>query len=83
MTAVVTLILTLGIGATARVFSIRNSVFFRPQPYPAPESMVLAGEIPMRDGRPSTFGGVRYSNSPSGEIKTRSSRIWQPGKWPG
>jgi putative ABC transport system permease protein len=62
LTALVTFILTLGIGATATVFSIRESVFFRPLPYPAPESMVLVGEAPVKNARPTSLGAARYSN---------------------
>ncbi len=61
-TALVTFILTLGIGAATTVFSIRESVFFRPLPYPNPESLVLAGGTPLKNARPGTMRAVRYSD---------------------
>ncbi len=61
-TVMVTSVLALGIGATATVSSLRNTIFLRPLPYPEPERMVLAGEAPVKNGRPAGFGAVRYLN---------------------
>ena len=73
-TATALLILTLGIGGTAAVFSVLNAVLLRPLPYENPESLASLWTINQRQGLPdgSSWENTRdwVERSPSLEDAT-------------
>src|SRR5882672_8434476 len=54
--AVVVLVLALGIGATSAIFSVVNAVLLRPLPYPAPDRLIMVFSTSERDGRRESDG---------------------------
>jgi putative ABC transport system permease protein len=56
--AVVVLVLALGIGATSAIFSVVNAVLLRPLPYPEPDRLMMVFSASERDGRSEIDGPV-------------------------
>jgi putative ABC transport system permease protein len=54
--AVVVLVLALGIGATSAIFTVVNSVLLRPLPYPEPDQLMMVFSASERDGRRENDG---------------------------
>ncbi len=61
-TALVALVLALGVGANAAVFSVLNSLFLRPLPYPNAEQLVMADEVRLKQNHGLYVGMSRYLN---------------------
>lgn len=53
-------VLAVGIGASTTVFSILNTLFYRPLPYPHPERLVMMGEAYTRGQQSGPMAPVRY-----------------------
>src|SRR5262250_2852294 len=56
--AVVILVLALGIGATSSIFSVVNAVLLRPLPYPEPDRLMTVFSASERKGRSERDGPV-------------------------
>jgi len=56
--AVVILVLALGIGATSSIFSVVNAVLLRPLPYPEPDRLMMVFSASERHGRSERDGPV-------------------------
>ena len=59
LTAVLTL--AFGIGATTAIFSIVEGVLLRPLPFPAPDRLVLFGDVPEGVGAAMGTPGAKRS----------------------
>lgn len=68
------LVLALGIGANAQVFSVIDSVLLRPLPYEQPESLVRVFETFPLAGGSSGEGSVSYPNFEDWREQSRSFR---------
>ena len=62
LTAVVVTALALGVGANTSIFSVLNTLFLRPLPYPDAERLVLAGEVLRKEDRPGALQPARVAN---------------------
>jgi putative ABC transport system permease protein len=58
--AMIVMMLALGIGTNTALFSILNTVFFKPLPYPDAERLVLLGEAPPHQGQTRVVGRSSY-----------------------
>jgi len=60
--AMIVMVLALGIGANTALYSILNTIFFKPLPYPEAERLVLLGEAPPHQGQTGAVGRSSYQN---------------------
>ncbi|WP_165419868.1 hypothetical protein [Edaphobacter modestus] len=72
--AVTILVLALGIGASASIFSVADAVLFRPLPYPNPKQIVRVWEQ-MPNGH---LTNLAESNLNISSHRTTRSRTWPP-----
>ena len=72
LTAVLTL--AFGIGATTAIFSIVEGVLLRPLPFPAPDRLVLFGDIP--EGVGAAFIGAPSATAPAIGIYARDTHVF-------
>jgi predicted permease len=72
LTAVLTL--AFGIGATTAIFSIVEGVLLRSLPFPAPERLVLFGDMP--EGVGAEFIGAPSATAPAIGIYARDTRVF-------
>ncbi|MBL0161450.1 MAG: ABC transporter permease [Bryobacterales bacterium] len=59
-TLLVVAVLAVGIGASTTVFSILNTLFYKPLAYPHPEQLVMMGEAYTRGQKEGPMAPVRY-----------------------
>jgi putative ABC transport system permease protein len=61
LAAMIVIVLALGIGANTAFFSILNTLFFRPLPYPDSERLVLLGEATLSQAQTGAVGRSCYA----------------------
>jgi len=78
-TLIVVVVLALGLGANAAIFSVVNAVLLRPLPYPDPDRLVLLFERDLEPGGGSNV--VALANFLDWRAQSRSFEDMAAGRW--